>query len=154
MRCRRAVGEPLLRALQIFELASPLDVVAGREFHAFLHALGGGIDVAVDVVRGNIDKDETDELAILVADGWRARAEANIRQSRNRHLRASGRGHEDALQRMNTMDARKARVVELKFFGGLTMDEIAEVVGISRATVEREWRFARAWLFNALGGPA
>ena len=59
---------------------------------------------------------------------------------------------EDALQRLNMMDARKARVVELKFFGGLTMDEIAEVVGASRATVEREWSFARAWLFNALGG--
>ena len=61
---------------------------------------------------------------------------------------------EDALQRLNTMDVRKARVVELKFFGGLTMDEIAEVVGISRATAEREWSFARAWLFNALGGAA
>jgi RNA polymerase sigma factor (TIGR02999 family) len=61
---------------------------------------------------------------------------------------------EDALERLNAMDARKARVVELKFFGGLTMDEIAEVVGISRATVEREWSFARAWLFNALGGAA
>lgn len=59
---------------------------------------------------------------------------------------------EDALERLQTMDARKARVVELKFFGGLTMDEIAEVVGISRATAEREWSFARAWLFNALGG--
>jgi RNA polymerase sigma-70 factor, ECF subfamily len=59
---------------------------------------------------------------------------------------------EDALQRLNTKDARKARVVELKFFGGLTIDEIAEVVGISRATAEREWSFARAWLFNALGG--
>ena len=59
---------------------------------------------------------------------------------------------EDALERLHSMDARKARVVELKFFGGLTMDEIAEVVGISRATAEREWSFARAWLFNALGG--
>ena len=61
---------------------------------------------------------------------------------------------EDALQRLHALDARKARVVELKFFGGLTMDEIAEVVEVSRATVEREWSFARAWLFNALGGTA
>jgi RNA polymerase sigma-70 factor (ECF subfamily) len=59
---------------------------------------------------------------------------------------------EDALQRLHALDARKARVVELKFFGGLTMDEIAEVVETSRATVEREWSFSRAWLFNALGG--
>ena len=57
---------------------------------------------------------------------------------------------EDALQRLHATDARKARVVELKFFGGLTMDEIAEVVGISRATVEREWSFARAWLYDTL----
>jgi RNA polymerase sigma-70 factor (ECF subfamily) len=61
---------------------------------------------------------------------------------------------EDALQRLDAMDSRKAHVVELKFFGGLTMDEIAEVVGISRATAEREWSFARAWLFDALGGTA
>ena len=59
---------------------------------------------------------------------------------------------EDALVRLHAMDARKARVVELKFFGGLTMDEIAEVLEISRATVEREWSFARAWLFDALDG--
>lgn len=59
---------------------------------------------------------------------------------------------EDALERLHSMDARKARVVELKFFGGLSMDEIAEVLEISRATAEREWSFARAWLFNALGG--
>ena len=59
---------------------------------------------------------------------------------------------EEALVRLNTMDIRKARVVELKFFGGLTMDEIAEVLDVSRATVEREWSFARAWLFNALDG--
>jgi RNA polymerase sigma factor (TIGR02999 family) len=62
---------------------------------------------------------------------------------------------DEALQRLHALDARKARVVELKFFGGLTMDEIAEVLDSSRATVEREWSFARAWLFAALeGGPA
>lgn len=59
---------------------------------------------------------------------------------------------DEALQRLGALDARKARVVELKFFGGLTMDEIAEVLDISRATAEREWSFARAWLFDALEG--
>ena len=57
---------------------------------------------------------------------------------------------EDALERLGTMDARKAKVVELRFFGGLTTDEVAEVLRVSRATVEREWSFARAWLFDAL----
>jgi RNA polymerase sigma factor (TIGR02999 family) len=57
---------------------------------------------------------------------------------------------EDALERLNTLDDRKAKVVELRFYGGLTNEEVAEVLGISRATVEREWSFARAWLFDAL----
>lgn len=57
---------------------------------------------------------------------------------------------EEALRRLEELDSRKARVVELRFFGGLTMEEVAEVLEISRATVEREWSFARAWLFDAL----
>ena len=61
---------------------------------------------------------------------------------------------EDALGRLQALDARKARVVELKFFGGLTMEEIAEVLDISLATAKREWNFARAWLFAALRGSA
>ena len=59
---------------------------------------------------------------------------------------------EDALQRLAALDQRKSRVVELKFFGGLTIDEITEVLGISPATVEREWAFARAWLYDAIEG--
>jgi RNA polymerase sigma factor (TIGR02999 family) len=59
---------------------------------------------------------------------------------------------EDALQKLAAVDERKSRVVELKFFGGLTIDEIAEVLGISAATVEREWAFARAWLYDAIEG--
>ena len=59
---------------------------------------------------------------------------------------------EDALQQLAALDERKGRVVELKFFGGLTIDEIAEVIGISPATVEREWAFARAWLYDAIEG--
>jgi RNA polymerase sigma-70 factor (ECF subfamily) len=59
---------------------------------------------------------------------------------------------EDALERLAVLDERKAKVVELRFFGGLSVEEVAEVLGVSRATVEREWSFARAWLFDALGG--
>jgi RNA polymerase sigma-70 factor (ECF subfamily) len=53
----------------------------------------------------------------------------------------------DCLNDLAEFDARKARIVELKFFGGLTTTEIAEVLEISDATVEREWSFAKAWLF-------
>ena len=59
---------------------------------------------------------------------------------------------EDALERLTALDERKAKVVELRFFGGLSVAEVAEVLEVSRATVEREWSFARAWLFDALGG--
>jgi RNA polymerase sigma factor (TIGR02999 family) len=56
----------------------------------------------------------------------------------------------DALDQLAAIDARKSQIVELKFFGGLTIEEIAGAVGCSDATVEREWSFARAWLYDAL----
>jgi len=51
-----------------------------------------------------------------------------------------------ALQRLAKLDERKSQVVELRYFGGFTMEEIAEVLGFSVSTVEREWRSARAWI--------
>ena len=57
-----------------------------------------------------------------------------------------------ALDQLETIDQRKSRIVELKFFGGLTTNEIAEVLHISPATIERDWSFARAWLYDAIGG--
>ena len=56
----------------------------------------------------------------------------------------------DALDRLGELDPRKAQVVELKYFGGLNQDEIAEVLKVSAVTVRREWRFAKAWLHNDL----
>jgi RNA polymerase sigma factor (TIGR02999 family) len=56
----------------------------------------------------------------------------------------------EALERLSQLDARKSQIVELKFFGGLTTAEIAEVLQISPATVERDWSFARAWLYDAI----
>jgi RNA polymerase sigma factor (TIGR02999 family) len=56
----------------------------------------------------------------------------------------------EALERLDTLDSRKARVVELKYFGGLNHDEIAEVMKVSTITVRRDWVFAKAWLHNEL----
>jgi len=53
---------------------------------------------------------------------------------------------DDALTRLATLDPQQERIVELRYFGGLTLDETAEVIGISTATVKREWAIARAWL--------
>jgi RNA polymerase sigma factor (TIGR02999 family) len=58
----------------------------------------------------------------------------------------------EALERLSELDARKGRIVELKFFGGLTTDEIAQTLDVSSATVEREWKFSRAWLLRAIAG--
>jgi RNA polymerase sigma factor (TIGR02999 family) len=55
-----------------------------------------------------------------------------------------------ALQRLAASDPRKAQVVELRFFGGLSVDETAEALGVSVRTVHSDWAFARAWLFRAL----
>ncbi len=57
---------------------------------------------------------------------------------------------DEALSGLEKVDPRKATVVELKFFAGLTLEEIAVELGISTETVSREWRRARAWLYNAL----
>ena len=59
---------------------------------------------------------------------------------------------DEALNRLAENDDRKARVVELRFFGGCTIEETAAALGVSARTVEREWRFARAWLEVAISG--
>lgn len=56
----------------------------------------------------------------------------------------------DALERLAAQDARKARVVEMRFFGGLTSDDIAEELGVTDRTVRSDWAFARAWLHREL----
>lgn len=55
-----------------------------------------------------------------------------------------------ALERMEKMDDRKSKIVELRYFGGLSTEEVAEVLGISEITVKREWAKAKAWLFREL----
>lgn len=55
-----------------------------------------------------------------------------------------------ALEELAGLDARQAQVVELRYFGGLENNEVAEILGVSEATVIRDWRLARAWLFKRL----
>jgi RNA polymerase sigma factor (TIGR02999 family) len=63
---------------------------------------------------------------------------------------------DDALQALEALDARKGRVVEMRFFGGLTVEETAEALGVSRDTVMRDWQFSKDWLRRQIrrgGGP-
>jgi len=69
---------------------------------------------------------------------------------------SSGRSEEivaldDALNQLAVLDERKVRVVEMKFFGGLTVEEIAGVLKVSPETVKRDWSFAQTWLLRELG---
>jgi RNA polymerase sigma factor (TIGR02999 family) len=57
-----------------------------------------------------------------------------------------------ALERLAKVDERKSRVLEMRFFGGLSVEETAEALGIAPNTVIRDWDFARAWLRRELGG--
>lgn len=57
-----------------------------------------------------------------------------------------------ALSRLSTLDAAHARVVELRYFGGLSVEETAAAMGLSPATIKRHWTLARAWLLRELGG--
>lgn len=59
---------------------------------------------------------------------------------------------DEALTKLATVDERQAQIVELRFFGGLSVAEIAEVLGLSKRTVEREWTACRAWLRRELSG--
>jgi RNA polymerase sigma-70 factor (ECF subfamily) len=59
---------------------------------------------------------------------------------------------DDALNALERLDPRKVQVVEMRFFGGLTVEETAEVLKVSPVTVKREWRGARAWLYRELTG--
>jgi len=58
---------------------------------------------------------------------------------------------EEALERLEREDERKGRIVELRYFAGLTVEETAQALGVSVGTIEREWRFIRAWLRTELG---
>src|SRR5216110_3183006 len=60
----------------------------------------------------------------------------------------------EALEQLSALDSRKAQIVELKYFGGLNYDEIAEVLKISRITVRRDWEFAKVWLYTELRNTA
>ena len=69
----------------------------------------------------------------------------------------TGSGREDellavdeALSRLAVADPRRAELVRLRYFAGLTLEQAAELLGISRATADRHWAFARAWLYDAM----
>ena len=61
---------------------------------------------------------------------------------------------DEALTRLEQVDAEQARIVELRYFAGLSIEETADALGMSPATLKRRWALARAWLFRELSGEA
>jgi RNA polymerase sigma-70 factor, ECF subfamily len=59
---------------------------------------------------------------------------------------------DEALTKLAKIDQRKAKVIELRYFGGFTLEEIVSILGVSQKTVERDWRFARSWLKREITG--
>jgi RNA polymerase sigma factor (sigma-70 family) len=57
---------------------------------------------------------------------------------------------DEALSELSAMDARQGHIVELRYFGGLSEQEVADTLSVSRATVTREWKSARAWLYHRM----
>jgi RNA polymerase sigma-70 factor (ECF subfamily) len=86
---------------------------------------------------GGATKVELDEAALISPEQTKAILDVN-----------------EALDRLAMLDSRKAHIVELRYFGGLNQDEIAEVLKISTVTVRRDWVFARAWLYAELHSAA
>jgi RNA polymerase sigma-70 factor, ECF subfamily len=72
----------------------------------------------------------------------------------NRHNDIDVLALDEALRKLAELDESLARIVELRYFGGLTVEETAEVVGVSPATIKRQWTLARVWLKRALEGEA
>jgi RNA polymerase sigma factor (TIGR02999 family) len=91
------------------------------------------------------------------ARGYQKRGGDAVRVTLTDLLHASEKGHDlvaldDALEALAAMDPRRSQVVELRFFGGLSVQETASVLAVSPETVMRDWKLARAWLRRALGG--
>lgn len=91
-----------------------------------------------------------DEMAAPEADEAPATTPTAL-QHLDAHTQEEVSAIDQALQRLEQIDARQAQIVEMRYFGGLTVEQTAEAIGISEATVKREWTLARAWLRRELG---
>ncbi|MFN0131308.1 MAG: ECF-type sigma factor [Phycisphaerales bacterium] len=86
--------------------------------------------------------------------GGRARVALSTLNAAATNAEADAIVLDEALTKLANFDARQARIVELRFFGGLTVEEVADLLQVSKRTIESEWTMARAWLHRELSGGA
>jgi RNA polymerase sigma factor (TIGR02999 family) len=82
--------------------------------------------------------------------GWAEKLELNEALVVSKHKASEVIALDEALQALELLDPRQSRIVELRFFGGLTVEETAEVMHVSPVTIKREWSSAKAWLYREL----
>ena len=134
LQCTALVHEAYLR------LVKPGSLQPQSRAHFFALASQLMREILVDHARGR-NAGKRDGGARLTLD-----EAAELSKSKGVDLLAL----DDALNELSRMSARQSRIVELRFFGGLSIEETAEFLGVSSATVEREWAAARAWLYRQI----
>ncbi len=150
MRLRRSGGDPTLSATELVNeayarLARGDGVDYQNRAHFFAVAARAIRNLVVDYLRARGSEKRGGGLPFVELD----RAE-NHAADELIDLRTDWIAVHEALNRLEEVDRDCARLVELKFFSGLTTEEIALASGVSRATVVRHWRFAKAWLLDQL----
>lgn len=149
-RVRRMPSDFTLRATELANEAyarlAGADVDWKNRAHFFAIAARAIRNIVVDYVREQSADKRGRDLPFIALDLALDEASEDLVD-----LRVDWLLVHTALGELEIFDADVARVVELKFFSGLTTEEIADAAGVSRATVVRDWRFARAWLADRLG---
>ncbi len=117
--------------------------------------------ILVDHARARLAAKRSGSAGVAVSlDQWCDRADAadagveatpTALQHLDAHTQEDVSAIDQALSRLERLDARQAQIVEMRYFGGLSIEHTAEAVGISEATVKRDWTLARAWLRRELG---
>lgn len=152
-RAGRFSADFTLRATELVNEAytrlTGADIAWRDRAHFFAVAARAIRNIVIDYVRAQGTEKRGGDLPFVPLE-----LAADVAGDDSVDLRIDWLGVHVALNELEALDADVARIVELKFFSGLTTDEVATATGRSRATVVRDWRFARAWLADRLGATA
>ena len=139
---REAVGHPLQPTALVHEAYLRLIDQRRVKWRNRAHFYG----VAAGMMRRVLVDDARARQAEKRGEGWERVTLSDVEAASAGGGSVDVLALHDALERFAAFDPRKARIVELRYFGGLTIEEAAEVMGISEATIVREWTIAKAWL--------
>jgi len=149
---RHKLSGPQPQTLQTTALVHELYLRMGRQGDLSFSDVGGFFAYAAKAMRHLLADRARDRLRQRAGGGW---VSVSL-DSEDIHLAIDSADEalamEQALVRLEAIDARAARVVELRYFAGLSLHQTADTLELARSTVDRDWRFARAFLHAELGG--